>query len=127
MQRRWIELLKDYDCTIDYHPGKANIVADALSRKTMDQLAGKLGKSSRHEIAFLHSISSSDTGQSERMIQTLEHMMRACIIEFRGNWDDHIPLMEFAYNNSFHSSVDMALYEALYGRKCRSPICWDIE
>ncbi|KAK4388581.1 hypothetical protein Sango_2464700 [Sesamum angolense] len=54
-------------------------------------------------------------------------MMRACVIEFRGNWDDHLPLMEFAYNNIFHSSIGMAPYEALYGRKCRSPICGDIE
>ncbi|KAK4389737.1 Transposon Ty3-I Gag-Pol polyprotein [Sesamum angolense] len=66
-------------------------------------------------------------GQSERTIQTLKDMMRACIIEFRGNWDDHLPLMEFAYNNSFHSSIGMAPYEALYGRKCRSLIYWDIE
>ncbi|KAK4383179.1 hypothetical protein Sango_2802100 [Sesamum angolense] len=65
--------------------------------------------------------------QSERKIQMLEDMMRACIIEFRGNWDDHLPLMEFAYNNSFHSSIRMAPYEALYGSKSRSPICWDIE
>ncbi|KAK4383069.1 hypothetical protein Sango_2810700 [Sesamum angolense] len=48
-------------------------------------------------------------------------------IAFEGNWDDHLPLMEFAYNNSFQSSIGMAPYEALYGRKCRSPICWDIE
>ncbi|KAL0401528.1 UNVERIFIED_CONTAM: hypothetical protein Slati_4182700 [Sesamum latifolium] len=54
-------------------------------------------------------------------------MMRAYVIEFRENWDDHLPLIEFAYNNSFHSSIGMAPYEALYGRKCRSPICWDIE
>ncbi|KAK4383424.1 Transposon Tf2-11 polyprotein [Sesamum angolense] len=66
-------------------------------------------------------------GQSERTIQTLEDMMRACIMEFKGNWDDHLPLMEFAYNNSFHSSFGMAPYEALYGRRCRSPICWDVE
>ncbi|KAL0381936.1 UNVERIFIED_CONTAM: Transposon Ty3-I Gag-Pol polyprotein [Sesamum latifolium] len=66
-------------------------------------------------------------GQSERTIQTLEDMMRACVIEFRGNWDDHLPLIEFAYNNSFHSSIRMAPYEALYGRKYRSSICWDIE
>ncbi|KAL2249898.1 UNVERIFIED_CONTAM: Transposon Tf2-12 polyprotein [Sesamum indicum] len=66
-------------------------------------------------------------GQSERMIQILEDMMRACTMEFKGNWDDHLPLMEFAYNNSFHSSIGMAPYEALYGRRCRSPICWDIE
>ncbi|KAL0322385.1 UNVERIFIED_CONTAM: Transposon Tf2-11 polyprotein [Sesamum calycinum] len=242
-QRRWIELLKDYDCTIDYHPGKANIVADALSRKTVDHLAGKdpylqkmktkvqEGKNNQfiiqddgmllngkricvpdveelrteimHEAHYapyaMHpgstkmyrdlrpyywwltmkkdvaefvarclncqqvkaehqapAVSDRDPrftshfwgslqralgtklhfsmtfhpqidGQSERMIQTLEDMMRACVIEFRENWDDHLPLMEFAYNNSFHSSVGMAPYEALYGRKCRSPICWDIE
>ncbi|KAL0334382.1 UNVERIFIED_CONTAM: Transposon Tf2-11 polyprotein, partial [Sesamum angustifolium] len=66
-------------------------------------------------------------GQSERTIQTLEDMMRARVIEFRGNWDDHLPLMEFAYNNIFHSSDGMAPYEALYGRKCRSSIYWDIE
>ncbi|KAL0292843.1 UNVERIFIED_CONTAM: hypothetical protein Sangu_3249900 [Sesamum angustifolium] len=66
-------------------------------------------------------------GQLERMIQALEDMMRASVIEFRGNWDDHLQLMEFAYNNSFHSSIGMARYEALYGRKCRSPTCWDIE
>ncbi|KAL0404468.1 UNVERIFIED_CONTAM: Transposon Ty3-G Gag-Pol polyprotein [Sesamum radiatum] len=66
-------------------------------------------------------------GQSERTIQTLEDMMRACTVEFKGNWDDHLPLMEFAYNNSFHSSIGIALYEALYERRSRSPICWDIE
>ncbi|KAL2230621.1 UNVERIFIED_CONTAM: Transposon Tf2-12 polyprotein [Sesamum indicum] len=66
-------------------------------------------------------------GQSERTIQTLEDMMRACTMEFKGNWDDHVPLMEFAYNNSFHSSIGIAPYEALYGRRCRNPICWDRE
>ncbi|KAL0295705.1 UNVERIFIED_CONTAM: Transposon Tf2-11 polyprotein [Sesamum calycinum] len=298
-QRRWIELLKDYDCTIDFHPGKANVVADALSRKSsntlaslgshnqtlllemrsmntkleVDQVAGllaalqlkpdfvdhikeaqtrdpfllrmrerlKQGKKSNFsvradgvmvngervgvpdvdglrkkilqeahnapyamhpgttkmyrnlkpyywwqtmkkdvaefvakcdsldklaelyvsEIVKLHGVPVSivsdrdprftsrfwgslqgalgtklhfstafhpqTDGQSERTIQTLEDMMRACIMEFKGNWDDHLPLMEFAYNNSFHSSIDMAPYEALYGRRCRSPVCWDIE
>ena len=62
-------------------------------------------------------------GQSERTIQTLEDMMRACAMEFKGNWNNHLSLLEFAYNNSFHSSTGMAPYEALYGRKCRSPIC----
>ena len=63
-------------------------------------------------------------GQAERTIQTLEDMLRACMIDFGGNWDDHLPLIEFAYNNSYHSSIQMAPYEALYGRKCRSPIGW---
>ena len=64
-------------------------------------------------------------GQSERTIQTIEDMLRACVLDFRGNWDDHLPLVEFAYNNSYHASIGMAPYEALYGRKCRSPICWE--
>ncbi|KAD5318103.1 hypothetical protein E3N88_18049 [Mikania micrantha] len=63
-------------------------------------------------------------GQTERTIQTLEDMLRACVIDFGGNWDDHLPLVEFSYNNSYHASIGMAPFEALYGRKCRSPICW---
>ena len=46
-------------------------------------------------------------------------------MELQDSWDKHLPLMEFAYNNTFHSSLRMAPYEALYGRKCRTPICWD--
>ncbi|GJX91278.1 putative reverse transcriptase domain-containing protein [Tanacetum coccineum] len=62
--------------------------------------------------------------QSECMIQTLEDMLRACVIDFGGNWDVHLPLAEFSYNNSYHSSIRCALFEALYGRKCRTPILW---
>ncbi|WMV24288.1 hypothetical protein MTR67_017673 [Solanum verrucosum] len=51
-------------------------------------------------------------------------MLRACIIDFKGSWDDHLPLIEFAYNNSYHSSIQMSPYEALYGRRCRSPVGW---
>ncbi|XP_035549700.1 uncharacterized protein K02A2.6-like, partial [Juglans regia] len=79
-----------------YHPGKANLVADALSRKSQ-----------------------------QRSIQTLEDMLRSCVIGFQGSWENHLPLIEFSYNNNFHSSIQMAPYEALYGRKCRSPLCWD--
>ncbi|GJY83572.1 putative reverse transcriptase domain-containing protein [Tanacetum coccineum] len=63
-------------------------------------------------------------GQSERTIQTLEDMLRACVIDFGGNWDVHLPLVEFSYNNSYHSSIRCAPFEALYGRKCRSPVLW---
>ena len=63
-------------------------------------------------------------GQSERTIQVLEDMFRACVIEFGGHWDNFLPLAEFSYNNSYHSSIDMAPFEALYGRRCRSPIGW---
>ena len=63
-------------------------------------------------------------GQSERTIQTLEDMLRACVMDFKGNWDRKLPLIEFSYNNSYHASIGMAPFEALYGRRCRSPIHW---
>ncbi|GJR63579.1 putative reverse transcriptase domain-containing protein [Tanacetum coccineum] len=63
-------------------------------------------------------------GQSERTIQTLEDMLRACVIDFGKGWDKHLPLVEFSYNNSYHASIKAAPFEALYGRKCRSPVCW---
>nr|GEV27334.1 reverse transcriptase domain-containing protein [Tanacetum cinerariifolium] len=204
-QRRWIELLSDYDCEIRYHPGKANMVADALSQKekkpirvraleriTIDFIVGlsrtpsgydtvwvivdRLTKSAHFlpikttdimekltqlylkEIVCQHGvpisiISDRDSkftsrfwrslqealgtrldmsnayhpetdGQSERTIQTLEDMLRACVIDFRGSWDRHLPLVKFSYNNSNHVSIKAASFEALYGRKCRSPVCW---
>ena len=52
-------------------------------------------------------------------------MLRACVLDFQGSWDEHLPLVEFAYNNSFHSSIGMSPYEDLYGQPCRSPICWE--
>ncbi|GJZ07698.1 putative reverse transcriptase domain-containing protein [Tanacetum coccineum] len=63
-------------------------------------------------------------GQSERTIQTLEDMLRACVIDFGKGWERHLPLVEISYNNSYHTSIKAAPFEALYGRKCRSPVCW---
>ncbi|GJW95871.1 putative nucleotidyltransferase, ribonuclease H [Tanacetum coccineum] len=63
-------------------------------------------------------------GQSERTIQTLEDMLRACVIDFGKGWDKHLPLVEFSYNNSYHASIKATPFEALYGRKCRSHVCW---
>nr|GFA45515.1 putative nucleotidyltransferase, ribonuclease H [Tanacetum cinerariifolium] len=63
--------------------------------------------------------------QSERIIQTLEDMLRSYALEWTGNWDDYICLVEFAYNNSWHASIKCAPFEMLYGRKCRAPICRD--
>ncbi|GJT39061.1 putative reverse transcriptase domain-containing protein [Tanacetum coccineum] len=63
-------------------------------------------------------------GQSERTIQTLEDMLRACVIDFGKGWVNHLPLVEFSYNNSYHASIKATPFEALYGRKCRSPVCW---
>nr|GFB35404.1 putative reverse transcriptase domain, ribonuclease H-like domain, aspartic peptidase domain protein [Tanacetum cinerariifolium] len=63
-------------------------------------------------------------GQSETTIQTLEDMMRACAIDFGKGWVNHLPLVKFSYNNSYHASTKAVPFEALYGRKCRSPVCW---
>ena len=64
-------------------------------------------------------------GQSERTLQTLEDMLHACMLDLQGNWEKHLPLVEFTYNNSFHATISMAPYEAFYGRKCRFLIHWD--
>ncbi|GJZ69040.1 putative reverse transcriptase domain-containing protein [Tanacetum coccineum] len=108
-QRRWIELLSDNDCDIRYHPGKASVVADALSQK---------------ERAKPLRVRALTDGQSKRTIQTLEDMLRACMIDFGIGWDNHLPLVEFSYNDSYHTSIKAAPFEALYGQKCRSSFCW---
>nr|GEU63021.1 reverse transcriptase domain-containing protein [Tanacetum cinerariifolium] len=179
-QRRWLELLSDYDFHIRYHPGKANVVADALSCKerdvplrvralvmtisldlpkqilaaqiealkpenlmkeddniTMDFIT-KLPKSSQGfdtiwksfqkvlgtDICMRTAYQPETNSQSERTIQTLEDMLCACVIDFGKGWVKHLPSAEFSYNNSYHASIKAVPYEALYGRKCRSPVCW---
>nr|GEZ46811.1 putative reverse transcriptase domain-containing protein [Tanacetum cinerariifolium] len=235
-QRRWLELLSDYDCDIRYHPRKANVIADALSRKERDKplrvralvmtislnlpkqileaqiealkqenlkkedVGGMIrtdipkerlkpradgtlclnGRSwlpcygdlrsvimheshkSKYSIhpgsekmyqdmkklywwpnmkadittykTFQKALGTNldmstayhpeTDGQSERTIQTLEDMLCAGMIDFGKGWVNHLPLVEFSYNNSYHASIKVALYEALYGRQCRSPVCW---
>ena len=87
----------------------------------MEEPTNALGTQVNFSIVFHLQID----GQSERVIQILENMLRACILDFGGSWENHMPLVEFSYNNNFQTSIGMAPYEALYGRKCRSPICWD--
>ncbi|GJZ30296.1 putative reverse transcriptase domain-containing protein, partial [Tanacetum coccineum] len=192
-QRRWLELLSDYDCEIRYHSGNANVVADALSRKEREPLrvqalvmtivldlpkqnleaqneaikpenlksedVGEVGchamevVTENMEYQFLYicdrdgrftsgfwrafqkalgtrldmstAYHPQTVGQSKRTIQTLKDMFSfACVIDFRNGWERHLPLIEFSYNNSYHTSIKAAPFEALYGRKCRSPVCW---
>ncbi|KAG8485773.1 hypothetical protein CXB51_019177 [Gossypium anomalum] len=83
---------------------------------SLDKLAGLYVS----QIVRLHGTD----GQSERIIQILEDMLRCCILEFEGTWERYLPLVEFTYNNSFQPSIKTAPYEALYGRKCRTPLYW---
>nr|GEW66448.1 putative reverse transcriptase domain-containing protein [Tanacetum cinerariifolium] len=82
----------------------------------------KLARIYINEIVARHAYHPETDGQSERTIQILEDMLRACVMDFGDNWDTHLPLVEFSYNNSYHTSIKCAPFEALYGRKCRSPI-----
>ena len=84
------------------------------------ELQSAFGTRLNFSIAF----HSQTDGQFERVIQVLEDMLRGCVLDFPRSWDRYIPLMEFAYNNSYQSSIGMAPYEALYGRRCRTPMCW---
>ena len=77
------------------------------------------------ELKFSTSYHPQTDGQSERTIQTLEDMLRACALDWKTDWEAQLPLIEFTYNNSWHSSIKMDPYEALYERQCRSLLCWN--
>lgn len=112
------------DEIVRLHGIPSNIVSDRDSRFTSHfwrSLQEAMGTQLRFSTAF----HPQTDGQIERTIQILEHMLRTCVLEFRGSWDDHLPLAEFAYNNSYQASIGMPSYEALYGRPCRSLICWE--
>nr|GEU65410.1 reverse transcriptase domain-containing protein [Tanacetum cinerariifolium] len=105
------------------HEVPISIISDCDSRFTSrfwQSMQEALGTQLDISIAYHPQID----GQSERTIQTLEDMLRACVMDFGGSWDIHFPLVKFSYNNSYHSSVRCASFESLYGRKCRSLILW---
>ncbi|GJV43888.1 putative nucleotidyltransferase, ribonuclease H [Tanacetum coccineum] len=87
--------------------------------------SSQLGQKSGLDSSLVwHFISQTD-GQTEQTIQTLKDMLRSCALEWTGNWDEYLFLVEFAYNNSWHASIKADPFELLYGRKCRAPICWN--
>ncbi|KAK5775710.1 hypothetical protein PVK06_043642 [Gossypium arboreum] len=99
------------------------IISDRDPRFT-SQFWQKLHEALGTRLNFSTAFHPQTDGQSERVIQILEDMLRGCVIDFRGSWEDYLPLAEFAYNNSYQSSIRMAPYEVLYGRRCRTPSCW---
>ncbi|KAL0544358.1 hypothetical protein IC582_019472 [Cucumis melo] len=101
-----------------------SIVSDRDPRFT-SKFWPSLQKAMGTGLKFSTSFHPQTDGQSERTIQTLEDMLRACVLQLKGSWDTHLPLMEFAYNNNYQSSIGMAPYEALYGRPCKTPVCWN--
>ena len=107
---------------VSRHGVPVSIVSDRDPRFTSNfwgSLQERMGTQLRLSMAY----HPQTDGQSERTIQTLEDMLRAVVMDLKGSWDDHLPLVEFAYNNSYHASIGMPPYEALYGRKCRTPLC----
>ncbi|GJV86866.1 putative reverse transcriptase domain-containing protein [Tanacetum coccineum] len=144
-QRRWIELFSDYECEIRYHPSKANVVATALSRKERWKRRRVLVAGIKRDIATYVSkclTCSKVKAEHQRPSGLLQQpeipewkwdkitmdfitkLPSMCKLIFGGSWDVHLPLAEFSYNNSYHSSIKCAPFEALYGRKCRSPVLW---
>ncbi|KAA0037768.1 reverse transcriptase [Cucumis melo var. makuwa] len=101
-----------------------SIVSDRDPRFT-SKFWPSLQKAMGTGLKFSTSFHPQTDGQCERTIQTLEDMLRACVLQLKGMWDTHLPLMEFAYNNNYQSSIGMTPYEALYGRPCRTPVCWN--
>ncbi|XP_022843283.1 uncharacterized protein LOC111366820 [Olea europaea var. sylvestris] len=90
---------------------KATYILNKLAKLYMDEIVSSYGT----PIFILRQMA----------MQTHEDMLRASVLELKSSWDTHLPLMEFAYNNNYHSSIEMDPFEALYGRKCRILVCWD--
>ncbi|KAJ0600502.1 putative nucleotidyltransferase, Ribonuclease H [Helianthus annuus] len=108
---------------VSRHGVPTSIISDRDARFT-SELWQAMHKSFGSRLDMSTAYHPQTDGQSEHTIQTLEDMLRACVIDFRNGWERHLPLMEFSYNNSYHTSIQVTPFEALYGRKCRSPLCW---
>ena len=111
------------DSIVALHGVPVSIVSDRGPQFT-SRFWHKLQEALGTKLDFSTAFHPQTDGQSERTIQTVEDMLRMCVMDFGGSWEKYLPLVEFAYNNSYHSTIGMAPYEALYGQKYRSPSCW---
>ncbi|GKA44875.1 putative reverse transcriptase domain-containing protein [Tanacetum coccineum] len=131
-----LELLKKEEFQgIHVDPAKIESMKNWASPKTLTEIRQCLGlagaenfivycDASHKGLGVVLMQNEKTDGQSERTIQTLEDMLRTYVIDFGNGYDRHLPLIEFSYNNSYHTSIKAAPFEALYGQKCRSPVCW---
>ncbi|GJW22190.1 putative reverse transcriptase domain-containing protein [Tanacetum coccineum] len=112
-QQRWIELLSDYDCgygsRLPFYVEFLEIASGSVWGQNLD---------------IQYPLPPPNGWSKARGLSYVEDMLRACVIDFRSSWDRHLPLVEFSYNNSYHTSIKAAPYKALYGWKCRSLVCW---
>nr|GEX24866.1 retrovirus-related Pol polyprotein from transposon 17.6 [Tanacetum cinerariifolium] len=122
-QRRWLELLKAQIKALKPENLKKEDVGGMIRMDIPKEIL-EPRKALGTNLDMSPAYHPETDGQSERTIQTLEDMLHACVIDFRKGSVKHLPLVKFSYNNSYHASIKVAPYEALYGRKCRSPVCW---
>ena len=106
------------------HGVPTSIVSDRDPRFT-SRLWPSIQRALGTNLSISTAIHPQTNGQSKGVIQILEDLLRACALEFGGNWEEHLSLVEFTYNNSYHTIIGMGPFEALYGRKCRTPLCWE--
>ena len=101
----------------------SSIVSDRDTR-FQSGFSQKLQEAFRTLLRFSIAFHPATNGQTERTLQTLEDVLPACTLDFESAWGEQLTLIEFSYNNSCYMSIGMAPYETLYGRKCRTPLCW---
>ncbi|CAN6712822.1 unnamed protein product [Malus baccata var. baccata] len=108
---------------VKYHGVSVNIISDRDPRFT-SKFWVAFQEAFGMRLLYSMAYHPQTDGQSERTIQTLKDMLRSLVLQFGDSWHDCLDLMEFAYNNSYHLSIGMAPFEALYGKSCRTPLCW---
>ena len=106
------------------HGVPGTIVSDRGTQFT-SKFCNKLHETLGTRLEFSTTFHPQTDGQTKRVNQILEDMLRACALDYGSSWDDNLPYAEFSYNNSYQASLKMAPFEALYGRRCRTPLIWD--